>query len=236
MMDGRDESMEAVDSGAPVPEKSAASKIRRRRRLYLALFAGASAAIVFFGGFFLFASHISELEPPKAIKAADAIIVLTGGRARLDAAMDLLQLGKGRRLFISGVNPHAGPRALSEVTGINEKLFSCCIDIDHAALNTEGNAEESAKWVHEHNYSSVIVVTNNYHMPRSLLEMHRLIGQTELIPYPVVNSRLDDGTWLTKPEAVRVLFTEYAKYVAALARSVVIDASFSHSAYAKSGY
>jgi hypothetical protein len=40
---------------------------------------------------------------------------------------------------------------------------------------------------------------------------------------------------MTKPEAVRVLLTEYTKYVAALARSVVIDASYSHSAYAGAG-
>jgi uncharacterized SAM-binding protein YcdF (DUF218 family) len=236
MMEQRDESAGAAAPGAGSPAKLPVEKSRLTRRLYVALSAIAGIILLFFGGFFFFANHISVLEPPKEIRAADAIIVLTGGRARLDAAMDLLQLGKGRRLFISGVNPHAGPKALSEATGIDEKLFTCCIDIDHAALNTEGNAEESAKWVHEHNYSRVIVVTNNYHMPRSLLEMHRLLGQTELIPYPVVNSRLDDGIWMTKPEAVRVLLTEYTKYVAALARSVVIDASYSPSAYARAGY
>jgi len=236
MMDGRDESAGASESEAHPPAQTAVQKTRWPRGLVVALSAVAGLFALFVGGFFLFASHISLLEPPKEVKAADAIIVLTGGRARLDAAVDLLQLGKGRRLFISGVNPHAGPKALSEVTGIDEKLFACCIDIDHAALNTEGNAEESAKWVHEHNYNRVIVVTNNYHMPRSLLEMHRLIGRTELIPYPVVNARLDDGAWMAKPEAVRVLLTEYTKYVAALARSVVIDASYSHRAYAGAGY
>ena len=102
-------------------------------------------------------------------------------------------------------------------------------------MNTEGNAEESAKWVQAHNYGRVIVVTNNYHMPRSLLEMHRLIEGAELIPYPVVNARLDDGTWLTKPEALRVLLTEYVKYVAALARGALSDATSSHGAYAKPG-
>lgn len=235
MMDARDESTGATVSGTHSPAQPPAGGSRRARKLYGALSIPAGAVLLFFGGFLLFANHISVLVPPKEIGAADAIIVLTGGRARLDTAMDLLQLGKGRRLFISGVNPHAGPKALSEATGIDEKLFTCCIDIDHAALNTEGNAEESAKWVHAHNYSRVIVVTNNYHMPRSLLEMHRLLGRTELIPYPVVNSRLDDGAWITKPEAVRVLLTEYTKYVAALARSVVIDASYSPSAYAKAG-
>ena len=69
--------------------------------------------------------------------------------------------------------------------------------------------------------SSVILVTNNYHMPRSLLEMGRLLDEAELEPYPVVNSKLDDGGWMTKPDALRVLFTEYNKYLAALARGVL---------------
>ena len=60
----------------------------------------------------------------------------------------------------------------------------------------------------------VILVTNNYHMPRSLLEMGRLLDEAELEPYPVVNSRLDGGGWMVKPDALRVIFTEYKKYLA----------------------
>ena len=65
-------------------------------------------------------------------------------------------------------------------------------------------------------------MTNNYHMPRSLLEMRRLLAKARLEPYPVVNSRLDGGGWMVKPEALRVLFTEYLKYLAAVARGVVV--------------
>ena len=67
----------------------------------------------------------------------------------------------------------------------------------------------------------MILVTNNYHMPRSLLEMGRLLHGAKLEPYPVVNSNLDNGGWLTKPRALRVLFTEYTKYLLALARGIV---------------
>ena len=93
--------------------------------------------------------------------------------------------------------------------------------IDHVALDTVGNAEESAKWIRDHDYGRVILVTNNYHMPRSLLEMRRLTGALVLDPYPVVNAHLDDGGWMTDPDALRVLFTEYNKYLLALARSAV---------------
>jgi uncharacterized SAM-binding protein YcdF (DUF218 family) len=188
------------------------------RKTALVLVAG---GVLFAGGFGWFATHVSKLVTPSDLAIADAIIVLTGGQARLGAALGLLKSGKGKRLLISGVNPAADRDDLQAVTGGDRQLFSCCVDIDHAALDTIGNAEESAKWVRDHRYGSVILVTNNYHMPRSLLEMGRLLGPAELKPYPVVNSKLDDGGWITKPAALRVLFTEYNKYLVALARGIV---------------
>jgi uncharacterized SAM-binding protein YcdF (DUF218 family) len=194
---------------------------RAVRVLQLAAITTSLAVLLFAGGFALFATHVSRLTTPQNPSAADAIIVLTGGQSRIDAALGLLKSGKGERLLISGVNPSSGREALRAATGADQKLFKCCVDIDHAALDTIGNAEESAKWVEQHAYSSVILVTNNYHMPRSLLEMHRLLAKARLDPYPVVNSRLDGGGWMVKPEALRVLFTEYLKYLAAVARGVV---------------
>lgn len=179
------------------------------------------AAGAFVGGFGWFANHVSHLRTPADPERADAIIVLTGGQSRLDAALNLLESGKGARLLISGVHPAATRRQIQKATGGDKKLFSCCVDIDRAALDTIGNAEESAKWVERHAYGSVILVTNNYHMPRSLLEMGRLLHGARLEPYPVVNANLGNGGWLTKPQALRVLFTEYNKYLIALARAVV---------------
>jgi uncharacterized SAM-binding protein YcdF (DUF218 family) len=176
---------------------------------------------LFAGGFGWFASKVSHMTTPANPAKADAIIVLTGGQARLDAALDLLASGKGERLLISGVHPSASRRQLQAATGSDKALFSCCVDIDRAALDTIGNAQESAKWVESHAYGSVILVTNNYHMPRSLLEMSRLLHGAKLEPYPVVNTNLDNGDWLTKPEALRVLLTEYSKYLLALARGIV---------------
>jgi uncharacterized SAM-binding protein YcdF (DUF218 family) len=181
--------------------------------------------VAFVAGFALFASHVSSMTVPENPASADAIIVLTGGQSRIDTALDLLKSGKGERLLISGVNPSASSEALRRATGADRDLFKCCVDIDRAALDTIGNAEESAKWLSEHGYDSAILVTNNYHMPRSLLEMHRLLQDSRLDPYPVVNSRLDNGGWMAKPDALRVLFTEYTKYLAAVARGVMPGAS-----------
>jgi uncharacterized SAM-binding protein YcdF (DUF218 family) len=180
-----------------------------------------SGVILFMVGFALFATHVSRLSTPEDPQAADAIIVLTGGQARLDAAVGLLRSGKGRRLLISGVNPSTTRKSLQSATGGDADLFSCCVDLDRAALDTIGNAEESAKWVRDHAYDRIILVTNNYHMPRSLLEMQRLLDRADLYPYPVVNTNIDNGGWMVRPEALRVLFTEYNKYLVALARGVL---------------
>lgn len=180
------------------------------------------AVAALLGGFGVFASYVATMsEPTSSQRGADAIIVLTGGQSRIDAAIELLRTGKGKRLLISGVNPMAGLEDLRRATGGEASLFACCVDIDHAALDTIGNAEESAKWLEANAYDSVILVTNNYHMPRSMLEMRRVGRDVEILPYPVVNTRLDLGEWLTRPDTLRVLLTEYTKYLAAAARSLL---------------
>ncbi|MBZ9964120.1 YdcF family protein [Mesorhizobium sp. B292B1B] len=218
--------MEVRDSTSTVgPMPALAARPHGRDRVSAVLrvssFALLTLVALFAGGFGWFANTVSHLTTPANPARADAIIVLTGGQSRLDAAMELLASGKGARLLISGVHPSASRRQLQAATGGDSRLFSCCVDIDRAALDTIGNAEESAKWVESHAYGTVILVTNNYHMPRSLLEMGRLLHKAKLEPYPVVNSNLDNGGWLTKPRALRVLFTEYNKYLLALARGIV---------------
>lgn len=194
----------------------------RRRVAFRASCAGIVAAVAaFVGGFAWFAMHVGGLATPASPGDADAIIVLTGGQSRLGAAFELLESGKGRRLLISGVNPAARDEDIRAAAGAGKELFACCVDIDHAALDTIGNAAESAKWATSHDFDRIIVVTNNYHMPRSLLEMRRHLAGAELVPYPVVNTPLDNGGWLTKPDALRVIFTEYTKYLAAVVRGIV---------------
>lgn len=185
------------------------------------LVATLALTLLFAFGFVGFATYVGTLSTPAVAVAADAIIVVTGGQARIDKAVELMKSGKGKRLLISGVHPSANREALRLATGGDKSMFDCCVDIDYEALDTIGNAAESAKWVRQHGYESVILVTNNYHIPRTVLEMRRLLNDAELLPYPVVYSRLDGGRWIDKPQAIRVLFTEYTKFVLALARGAL---------------
>ncbi len=174
------------------------------------------ASIVFvamlFGGFLWFADSVTSLKAPDGVKA-DAIVVLTGGYLRIEQALGLLRDGSGQRLLISGAHPSTTPNQIRKATQASSDLFACCVDIGYDAIDTIGNASEISRWIHDHGYKSVLVVTNNYHMPRSLHELRRSDPNTEFIPYPVINSDLTRKAWFTEPDVVRTMLSEYGKVV-----------------------
>lgn len=174
--------------------------------------------IIFSAGFFYFSEKISRTIPPNPLPKADAIIVLTGGEKRVAAGLELLVKGKGERLLISGVNPSTNSHTLIRVTHADPKLFDCCVDLGHDATNTIGNAEESTNWIKQKHYRSVYIVTNDYHMPRSLRELERLLPNTTFIAYPISDGN-EDQSWVRQFNQLRLIGTEYIKYIGAEIRS-----------------
>jgi len=150
--------------------------------------------------------------------ATDAIVVLTGGRFRLESGLDLLEAGKARKLFISGVNQHVDREAIMRAFGPLPESATCCIVLGHAADNTEGNARETAAWMRQEDYRSLRLVTNWYHMPRSRLEFARAMPEATIVPHPVFPARPGVESWPARVHAAGLLAHEYHKYIAALAR------------------
>ena len=173
-----------------------------------------AAAIAVMAGF---AAFIESLPAPAstAARAADGIVALTGEGRRLVPAMDLLEKGMGQRLLITGVNPATSKSDLKNLLHGGE-LFDCCVDLGFTALDTRGNAQETASWAHSHGYTSLIIVTADYHMPRSLVEFGSQMPEVRLIPYPVA-----DAANTPKFQEVRRLAGEYVKYVASIVRAFV---------------
>lgn len=208
--------MEHLDTkqknGRP-PQKAA---MRWARRWSLALWAGAwGLLLVAVLGFVSFADGLPRDEPAIA-ESADGIVVLTGGASRIVDAIDLLAAQRGKRLLISGVHPATTPDELTRINPDLEELIYCCVDLGHEATNTIGNAVETAHWVRDKKFRSLIVVTSGWHMPRALLEIERELPDVRLIPYPVVTDRMRAGSWWFDPPTVRILLIEYAKYLASV--------------------
>lgn len=168
-------------------------------------------------GFIVFANSVDR-ERIEPAHPADGITVLTGGVSRIDEAMKLLSQGKAKRVLITGVNRGTTLEQLKELSSQGDQYFACCVDIDKEARNTIDNATETAQWVTLNQYSSIIVVTSNYHLPRALAELERALPGVALIPYPVVDNNVHVERWWHYPGTTRLLLSEYLKYLPALGR------------------
>jgi uncharacterized SAM-binding protein YcdF (DUF218 family) len=158
--------------------------------------------------------------PQAPMKSADAIVALTGDEERISKAVQLLSEGRAQRLLISGVNKTTRTPDLVSLNSASWRetfFFYCCVDLDKRALNTEDNALETTLWVRERGFRSLIVVTSNYHMPRTLIELHQTMPEVKLIPCPVRSQRLETQWWADARTAWH-LGKEYMKFVTALAR------------------
>lgn len=173
--------------------------------------------LAFAGGFVLFTSTVARYAPV-ADERADAIVVLTGGELRLSAAAKILKEGRGARLLISGVNRQTSVDDLKRISGLPDRLFACCVDIDYAAHTTSDNADQTKAWAEARKLKRLIVVTSSYHMPRSLTELRRTLPGVVLVPHPVVSHKFRTGRWWTDAYAARVLFIEYVKLLPSAAR------------------
>ena len=174
-------------------------------------------------GLLAFSARVDRYAPAPEPPAADAIVALTGASdVRLGAAMRLLEAKKGARLLISGVNRGATRADIRDVVRGYGVLFDCCVDLGFQAESTLGNAEETAEWARGHRFDSLVVVTSDYHMPRSLVELRAALPGVELHPYPV-ETDLDAQRWWASGDSARRITLEYCKYLVVLFREIILS-------------
>lgn len=200
----------------------AASEPARRRWLRQAAWGlglGSAVAALCLGlGFLAFVHSLDHIERAP-LGRADGIVVLTGGSERVGDAIDLLARGYGQRLLISGVNERTSRDEIGRLNPGQKRLLECCVDLDYRARNTIGNAIETRRWMRDHGFRSVIVVTSNYHMPRTLIELDHALPDVQKVPYAVVPENVMRETWWRHPGTARLLASEYAKFLICWART-----------------
>jgi uncharacterized SAM-binding protein YcdF (DUF218 family) len=195
-----------------------------RRSLKLLRWLGQTAPILaclWLGAFLHFAASVPR-QGAAPDRATDAIVVLTGGAARLDVGIELLGQGWAKRLFVSGVNPGIG-KSIMQAKSSRPELFDCCIDLGFAADDTVGNAIEIEAWTAIGQYRSLRVVTASYHMPRALVELRRRLAEVELVAHPVFPEHVKLEQWWLWPGTASLLAVEFQKYFVALARARLED-------------
>lgn len=160
-------------------------------------------------GFLLFLARLPGPYSADTIKA-DAIVVLTGGPKRLEVGLNLMTGKHAQKMMVSGVHKDVRIRELIALTGADQALFNCCITLDRAAQNTLENAAETAKWVSKNAFNSIILVTADYHIQRSVVLFRKSMPQITVIPFPVKTHM-----------SILKIAKEYNKYLATLILELV---------------
>ena len=169
------------------------------------------------GGFLYFLCDMPE-KPKVLPEDAQAIIVLTGGKNRLDVAFDLFDKGHAAYLLISGVKEGVTmdqllPKTVAQFSRQAERVV-----LDHRARSTRENAVYSYAWLKNHGLRNVILVTANYHMKRSLLEFKIEAPDLAITPYPVLHKDIAlDGWWEDYKKGYLFVY-EYHKYLGSMVR------------------
>ena len=197
-----------------------------RRRLRLLRWLG-SLAVLGFGLWLLglaafVIGSLSIQDSPT--ERSDAIVVLTGGKMRVETGVDLLAAGMAKKLFISGVNRGVERDELLHTSGPLAERASCCTVLGHEAVDTVGNARETAVWMRDEGYRSLRLVTSWYHIRRATLEFARAMPETTIIAHPVFAQHLELDRWLSRHGPPLLVIGEYDKYLAAWVRPALLPA------------
>ncbi|MET3725027.1 YdcF family protein [Sphingomonas trueperi] len=166
------------------------------RRLFFLL---VLLALAWAAGFALF---LFSLGKPLGAYRTDAVVVLTGGPGRIQRGLDALRREDAQRMLVSGVNPDVRPRELAAQFPADRALFRCCVDLGHEAVDTRSNADETGRWVHDHGYRSIRLVTSDWHMARARLELRHVLQGVTIV-----------GDGVPSSPGWRMLMREYHKYL-----------------------
>lgn len=189
-------------------------------RMVFALFALWAAAFAVF--------LISMAMPAADVQQrADALIVLTGGNARVERGLSLLAEDSAPVLFISGVGENVTMAEMLDThasRAVQARILEEGPEIvfDYAASSTQTNASEAAAFVRARDYRTIRLITAHYHMPRSLLEFRAALPGVTILREPVVPSSLAQTAWWSNDAGRRLIWQEFHKYLAASGR-VLLD-------------
>lgn len=136
----------------------------------------------------------------------EAIVVLAGGRGRIEEGVKLYRGGQGGLLFLIGVDPLVKKRELYQGAGA-EHVF-----LENVSRNTLENAIYARDLITRHKVNSIKLITSRYHMKRAtLIFRNALPKDVAIYPHPVDSANLKEDWWI-HGGSFKLLFSEFYKY------------------------
>ena len=140
----------------------------------------------------------------------DAIVVLAGGKGRVDEGVRLYRDGRAKYLFFIGVDPRV--RKSDLYRPLQGDPSAERVLLEKASRNTLENAIYARDILQRHQVGSVLLITSRYHMKRSaILFRNALPKELSIYPYPVDSNNLKEAWW-NHGGSFHLLFSEFYKY------------------------
>lgn len=160
----------------------------------------ALALLAYLLGFVLFTVTLAE---PAGGEVTDAVVVLTGGKGRIERGIQVMKDKRATRMLISGADPSVTRSDLTRRLGPgSRKTLRCCVDLGSESVDTRSNAEEARRWMEQQGYESLRLITSDWHMRRAAYEFRQDLPRTRIVQDAVP----------TRPSLL-LLAGEYNKYL-----------------------
>ncbi|MBN9542706.1 MAG: YdcF family protein [Alphaproteobacteria bacterium] len=169
-------------------------------------------SVAFIIGFFVFVRNIDEISHEKfSYKGFDCIIVFTGGKGRIDAGLDIHKKYKSEKMLISGVWEGTSLSDIKKINDIKSKHVN--VHMGYFATKTIENAVESDFWASFQGCKNNLIITSDYHVPRSnyLMKIKAKSMKYKMKGINAENFKI--AKWWDFPGTFKLIFTEYLKYI-----------------------
>jgi len=141
---------------------------------------------------------------------ADAIVVLAGGKGRVDEGVRLYRERRAAFLFLVGVDPSVRKTDLYRAKAGDPSPDG--VILERESRNTLENAMFGREVILQRQVSSVLLITSRYHMKRAaILFRNALPKDLTIYPYPVDTVNLKEAWW-NHGGSFYLLFSEFYKY------------------------
>ena len=162
------------------------------------------------------------------------IVILTGGTNRIKDGFDIINKFDKKskytiKILVSGTGKGFTKLSLQNMLSpdFDLKLIKCCVELDAISQNTYSNAKQTLKWSTKNNIKEFILITSNYHMPRSILEFKNKMPNIRILTYPIKPRKHEINNWLNSFETFSLIFYEFCKFIISNIRINIIKFDFS---------
>ena len=143
-------------------------------------------------------------------RKADAIVVLAGGKGRVEEGVRLFREHRAKYLLFVGVDPSVRTSDLYRPKPGDPDAEN--VILEKSSRNTLENSIFGRDVIVRSGARSILLITSRYHLKRASILFHNSLPKDiTIIPYPVDSVNLKESWW-SHGGSFQLLFREFYKY------------------------